>query len=490
MFTQIQIHMTRMCLPFALVFFILGVQEAPALTPEEKQAIAQLQNLNTAYKAIARQVTPSVVTVKVKKAVEQRRSRRRGRPDLPDFFWRRPAPEDNDSQENMGSGIVITPDGYILTNHHVAGDALRITVVLPDNQEFEATLVGADPRTDVAVIKIDTQNLATAKLGISDGVQIGEWVLAIGAPLGLESTVTAGIVSARGRNIHLFRDELAIEDFIQTDAAINQGNSGGALVNLNGEVIGVNTAIATSTGNFVGYGFAIPIDLARKVMDDIIAHGEVRRGFLGVALKQVTAAEADAFGLDRPTGVLIGRVYSDTPADKANLQRGDIILKVDGKEVKRPNQIQSQIAMKHPGDSVNLTIQRMDKIWTTRAVLDKDFPKNEVQTASFRQTPSENEIQQLGLTVQNITGDNAREYGLDNDIEGALVVEVERGVGRASGFEVGDVIFDVRQSSFVQNIRSTEDFDMALEKLEKGRNASFSVYRQGRPRFVTVKIPK
>ena len=479
-----------MCLPFALAFFILSVQEAPALTPDEKQAIAQLQNLNTAYKAIARQVTPSVVTIKVKKAVEQRRSRRRGRPEFPDFFWGRPAPEDNDAQESMGSGIVITPDGYILTNHHVAGDALKITVVFPDNQEFEATLIGADPRTDVAVIKIDTQNLAPAKLGISDGVQIGEWVLAIGAPLGLESTVTAGIVSARGRNIHLFRDELAIEDFIQTDAAINQGNSGGALVNLNGEVIGVNTAIATSTGNFVGYGFAIPIDLARKVMDDIITHGEVRRGFLGVELKQLTAAEADAFGLDRPTGVLIGRVYSDTPADRANLQRGDIILKVDDKEVKRPNQIQSQIAMKHPGDPVKLTIRRLDKTWTTRAVLDENFPEKEIQTASFRQTPSEDEIQQLGLIVQNITDDNVREYRLDNDIEGVLVVEVERGVGRASGFRVGDVIFDVRQKSLSQSIRSTEDFDTALEKLEKGRNASFSVYREGRPRFVTVKIPK
>ena len=196
----------------------------------------------------------------------------------------------------------MTADGYILTNHHVAGGADEITVILNNNEEFEARLVGADSLTDVAVIKIDAESLPAAPVGNSDEIQIGEWVMAVGAPLSLRSTVTSGIVSALGRNLNIISDRtgFAIEDFIQTDAAINPGNSGGALINLDGEVIGVNTAIASNTGQFVGYGFAIPINLARKVMDDIVAHGRVRRGFLGINLKSVDAALADAFGMDRP----------------------------------------------------------------------------------------------------------------------------------------------------------------------------------------------
>ncbi|MYF18284.1 MAG: PDZ domain-containing protein, partial [Gemmatimonadetes bacterium] len=353
-----------------------------ALTPEEKQAIAQIKAYNTAFKAIAKEVTPSVVTINVTLSAEDR-PRRRGFP-FPFEFEERPnrrpdrRPQPLPDPQTTGSGIVITADGYILTNHHVAGDAEKLTVTFSDNREYDAELVGSDPRTDIAVIKIDATGLKPATIGKSDDIEIGEWVLAVGAPLNLKSTVTAGIVSAVGRDINIINDPrgLSIEDFIQTDAAINPGNSGGALVNLNGEVIGVNTAIATSNRSFIGYGFAVPIDLAKKVMDDIVAHGKVKRGYIGINLGSVDAGTAEAFGLDRPKGVLINAVLPNTPAAKANLKEGDIILSVDGRPVNRPNHLQSLVARKHPGDTVTLAIRRNTENLTVRVSLGEHLPED------------------------------------------------------------------------------------------------------------------
>ena len=304
------------------LLFAAGAFTSPAHASED-QAIEQLRNLNEAFTSIASRITPTVVTISTRETVRDVWTR--GAPEsYRRYFWmpRREQPQERRERPGLGSGIIMTADGYILTNHHVAGSADEITVILNNNEEFEARLVGTDSLTDVAVIKIDTNGLPAAPVGNSDDIRIGEWVMAVGAPLSLRSTVTSGIVSALGRNLDIIADRsgFAIEDFIQTDAAINPGNSGGALINLDGEVIGVNTAIATSTGQFVGYGFAIPINLARKVMDDIVAHGRVRRGFLGINLKSVDAALADAFGLDRPRGVFIADVFPDTPADVAGTQ--------------------------------------------------------------------------------------------------------------------------------------------------------------------------
>ena len=388
-----------------------------ALTPEEKQAIAQVKAYNTAFKAIAKEVTPSVVTINVTLSAEDR-PRRRNFP-FPFDFEERPNPRNRRPQpmpdpQTTGSGIVITADGYILTNHHVAGDAEKLTVTFSDNREYDAELVGSDPRTDIAVIKIDATGLKPATIGKSDAVEIGEWVLAVGAPLNLKSTVTAGIVSAVGRDINIINDPrgLSIEDFIQTDAAINPGNSGGALVNLNGEVIGVNTAIATSNRSFIGYGFAVPIDLAKKVMDDIVAHGKVKRGYIGIGLNPVDAGTAEAFGLDRPKGVLISSVLPNTPAAKADLKEGDIVLSVDGQPVNRPNHLQSLVARKHPGDTVTLAIRRNTEDLTIRVTLGERLPED---LASADDAPSEKEdasVSEIGLTVHDITAKTIAEYGI------------------------------------------------------------------------------
>ncbi len=466
-----------------------------ALTPEEKQAITQIKAYNTAFKAIAKEVTPSVVTINVTLSAENM-PRRRGFP-FPFDFEERPnrrpdrRPQPMPDPQTTGSGIVITADGYILTNHHVAGDAEKLTVTFSDNREYDAELVGSDPRTDIAVIKIDATGLKPATIGKSDAVEIGEWVLAVGAPLNLKSTVTAGIVSAVGRDINIINDQggLSIEDFIQTDAAINPGNSGGALVNLNGEVIGVNTAIATSNRSFIGYGFAVPIDLAKKVMDDIVEHGKVKRGYIGIGLDPVDAGKAEAFGLDRPKGVLISRVYPNTPAAKANLKEGDIVLSVDGQPVNRPNHLQSLVARKHPGDTVTLAVRRNTKDLTIRVTLGERLPEDLASADDAPEKEKENaSVSEIGLTVHDITAKMIEEYTLPENTTGVVVTNVSR-EARNAGFSEGDIIYGVRQSPFQQDIKTVHDFETAVSKLKKGKNAAFSVItRDGGRRFLSLKI--
>ncbi len=482
------VHRHRHTLPIVfLMSLILCAGQTVSAATELEQAVAQLQGLNHAFTTIAKHVTASVVTISTKQTVE--RPTMDGRefrfhPFNDPRFRERQQEEERDG---LGSGIVMSADGYILTNHHVAGGANQITVIFNDNREFEAKLVGADSLTDVAVIKIDAKGLTPATMGNSDKLQIGEWVLAIGAPMSLRSTVTSGIISAMGRNINILRDSYAVEDFIQTDAASNPGNSGGALVNLRGELIGINTAIATPTRTFVGYGFAIPINLARKVMDDIIAYGRVRRGFLGVSLGDVDASLADAFGMDRPRGVLVVNVFSDTPAETAGLRSEDIILKVDNQEVNRPNHVQSLIARKHPDDTVSMEIRRKDKTLTLNVKLgERDNQVKHVAAAP----PTPGESEHYGLTVQNITPEIASSIGLSEDVEGIIVSDIGRGPAREAGFRPGDIIYRVRQGRTEQDIRSVEDFKTTLGRLEKGRNAAFAVRRGGFPAFITMKIPE
>ena len=300
----------------------------------------------------------------------------------------------------------------------------------------------------------------------------------------------SGIVSALGRNLNVISDRsgFAIEDFIQTDAAINPGNSGGALINLDGEVIGVNTAIASGTGGFVGYGFAIPINLARKVMDDIITHGRVRRGFLGINLRSVDASLADAFGLDGPRGVLIANVFSDTPADAAGLKDEDIILSIDGKPVNRPNQVQSLIARKHPEENVALEIRRRNRTITLPVKLgEKPAQIGEVATA--RTQAGQTELH--GLTVNDISPEIAERWDLKDGIDGILVTEVTPGSRAARArFQRGDVVFKVRQGNLERKVRSVAEFKASLAELEKGRNAAFFVRRGTYNLFLTMKIPE
>ena len=458
----------------------------------DDQAIAQLKTFNQAFTAIADRVTPSVVTVTTKQVIEASARGRRA-PNFNHPFWQFSQPEGEQERSGLGSGIIMNREGYILTNNHVIDNADEIIVVMSDNREYSADLVGKDELTDVAVIKIEAEDLTPVLTGNSDNVKIGEWVLAIGAPLDLRSTVTSGIVSATGRSLNIIKDQLAVENFIQTDAAINPGNSGGALVSLDGELIGVNTAIATRHTGFVGYGFAIPINLAKKVMEDIIEHGEVQRGYLGVSLQPVTARQADAFGLDRPTGVLIDQVLGNTPAERADIRSGDIVLEVDGQEIDRPNALQSTIARKHPGDPVRLKVRRHSQDLDIEVKLGT-LPEEAGVAAPMPDPPGSATEDGLGLTVHNITPEMAESFGLEGETEGVVVVEVTRGPGRDAGFRRRDVIVGVRQGGVDLTIGNVNDFREALGELEKGRAAAFSVRRNSRRgtkryMFLTPRIP-
>lgn len=305
------------------------------------------------FKSAAKQITPTVVYVET---VIANRNRRGDEEEEEDGFWERFLPP---RAQTVGSGVLITKDGYILTNNHVIEDAVRdgISVTLNDKRTFNARVVGRDPSTDLAVLKIDAANLPAAIIGNSNEVEVGEWVLAIGNPFRLRSTVTAGIVGALSRDVRIINDDYSIESFIQTDAAINRGNSGGALVNTSGELIGINTAIATQSGSYQGYGFAVPSNLALKIARDIIEFGEPKRGLLGVEIMTVDAQAAERMGLDEIRGVMISGVRGN-PAEGAGLQPDDIILAVNGEPVDESNFLQERVAMFRPNDDVTLTIWR------------------------------------------------------------------------------------------------------------------------------------
>lgn len=315
-------------------------------------------SLNEVFKDVAANVTPAVVFIQVLSegptGVLQRLSqegRRRG------------------PTQSAGSGVIISKDGYVVTNNHVVEDATEIWVTLQDKRQYRARVVGTDPTTDLAVIEIPDHDLPVIALGHADQVEVGEWVLAVGNPFRLTSTVTAGIVSAIGRQVNVIDDQLGIESFIQTDAAINPGNSGGAVVNLRGELVGIATAIATETGSYEGYGFAVPVDLMERVVADLIRFGEVRRGYLGVTILPVSANEARQFKLPTVQGVWLQNVQPGLAGDEAGLKNNDVLLRIGGKEVHEPNELQSMIALYSPGDRISVDIWRNGREQTFSVVL-------------------------------------------------------------------------------------------------------------------------
>ena len=280
-----------------------------------------------------------------------------------DGFWGRRYRQQQPQQlqEASGSGVIVSEDGHIVTNNHVVDQAAEIIVSLYNGRGYKAEIVGTDPSTDLAVIKIDEKELPQAVLANSDAVHVGDWVLAVGNPFNLASTVTAGIVSAKARNIHILSDNSAIESFIQTDAAVNPGNSGGALVNLKGELIGINTAIATPTGTYAGYSFAVPSNIVKKVMSDLIEHGEVQRGYLGVVIEDLSWQLAQQLGLDISQGVVIANLVRNGPADRAGLQIRDVILEIEGNPVQSSSRLLEIVASHKPGDELDVVIQRDGK---------------------------------------------------------------------------------------------------------------------------------
>ncbi|MFQ5902242.1 MAG: Do family serine endopeptidase, partial [Candidatus Binatia bacterium] len=333
-----------------LVLSFLSVAVLPPPANAQKKAIENLRETGKAFAAVARKISPAVVFIKVEKTVTGGSPFSPSMPFGDEFFrhffgepfpYRQP-PRQRQRIVGQGSGFIISSDGYIVTNNHVVGDADKVIVGLIDGREFTAKTIGTDPHTDVAVIKIEAKYLPVLPLGDSDALEVGEWVLAIGNPFGLSHTLTAGIVSAKGRSSIGITD---YEDFIQTDAAINPGNSGGPLINLEGRAVGINTAIFSQTGGYMGIGFAIPINMAKSIRDQLIKHGSVTRGYLGIMIQDITPALAKTFGLDTTKGVLISEVTKGSPAGMAGLARGDVIVEFNGHPVEKVGPFHNEVAL-------------------------------------------------------------------------------------------------------------------------------------------------
>jgi len=433
---------------------------------------------NPGFSAVAKLVRPAVVHITV---VEERPDELTDNPfgSRRDFF-KSPFPPDNFKRPpgmGLGSGVIVSPDGHVVTNHHVVSDAGQVTVTLLDKREFKGKVVGSDPQTDLAVIKIDASNLPYLRWGDSTRLQVGDYVLAVGNPFGLTATVTQGIVSGVGRG---GMGITQYEDFIQTDAAINPGNSGGALVNASGELIGINTAILSRTGGYQGVGFAVPSDLAQPVYASLKDGGKVIRGFLGVGIQEVTPDLAASFELDEATGALVTNVRPGSPAYKAGMKRGDVIVKYQGKSIEDPRALQKEVIRTPVGTSVSILVVResREQELTTRIA---EQPSN-MQIAKANQ---DSEGQGLaGIKVEPVNSHTVRKFGIDSSTEGVVVTAVAPGSpADQAGLARGDVIREVNR----QPISSLEDYKQVANSLEKDEMALLFINRSGTPLFLTIK---
>lgn len=464
-----------------------AVLAAPSLNATEAaKEIAQLKDLSQGFSAVGKKAIPAVVSIRVK--IESKKGgislspwggqSEEGLDPFGEGFWgqffdfRGQLPSKSRVQEGQASGFIVTPDGYILTNSHVVEDATEITVILNDGKEFAGKVVGHDPNTDIAVVKIDSNNLPTLTLGNSDKLEPGQWVIAIGSPLELKATLTVGVVSATGRNdLSIAR----VEDFIQTDASINRGNSGGPLLNLDGEVIGINTAIAGA--GFTGIGFAVPSNIAKNDLEQILSKGSVSRGFMGVTLQKIDKDLASAFGLDSHEGALIADVAKGTPAEKAGLKQGDVVVKLDKAPVTNIASLRNAIALMAPGTKVTLGILRDGKPLDINVEIG-DFP-NAVTAKSGGV-----EDQKLGITVDNLTADQAKTLGL-NDASGVVIKKVENGsVAAWAGLKKGAVILEVNK----QKVANVEQFNAALKEVAKDRPVLFLIKQGERVQYLSIKV--
>lgn len=453
-----------------------GTASAPRPRTDEVRTIADASN---AFVSIAEYITPAVVSIQAERDVRANQRRRPSQQLPPGFeeLFGQP-PQQQQPQESSGSGFIVSRDGYILTNNHVIEGADRVKVSMQDRRVFEARIVGRDPSTDVAVLKIEGRNFTPLTFGDDESLRVGEWVLAIGNPLGLDFTVTAGIVSAKGRGLTgLNQDTYAISDFIQTDAAINPGNSGGPLVNSKGEVIGVNTAIASRTGFYAGYGFAIPITLAKQVMDDLIAHGEVRRAVLGVGINEVTPEDAQVAGLRAIAGVRVsGYSGEDSPARRAGIEPGDIITKIDGRSVDRVSALQRAVRAKKPGDTVELEAMRYGTRRSFRVRL--AAAPSETRTIARADEPAAPPTtSRLGISVEPVPAEFVTARRLPEQYRGLRVVTVEPGSPSQNRLGPNDVITEVLFPQPKQRVQSLDDLQRALDRVKPGEVLSLLVFR-------------
>ncbi|MBK8231607.1 MAG: DegQ family serine endoprotease [Candidatus Eisenbacteria bacterium] len=464
----------------------LSVQEADARAESAQEGIQSLRNQSRAFVEIAKEILPAVVSINSVKTVKATGNERNGRFFGDDFFNRFFDQPPSFSQRGSGSGVIVDRNGYILTNNHVVANADELEVVLRDGRTFKASLIGRDEKSDVAVIKIDASELTAAEIGDSDHLEVGEWVLACGNPFQLSSTVTAGIVSAIGRTDVGLTD---YEDFIQTDAAINPGNSGGALVNLDGQVVGINTAIATRTGGYQGVGFAIPINMAKQIMDSLIRDGKVVRGWMGVNIQDLNDAMTEYYGLDRPSGALVGNTTEDSPAERAGLKQGDLILEIDGEPVKNVKELRLRIAALSPGTDVRLGIMR-ERSRKTVTVRLAEFPGSEEtggRQPAEEEEPNSIRPNDLGLALEDITQRWRRELDLPSTTEGAIIADIDpSGPAANAGFRPGDIVIKVGD----QQIATALDVEKALRTVGKGKPVLFLIERDGSEIFLALRLPE
>ena len=453
------------------------------------------------FSDIAERVTPAVVTVFVEREIAEHSAEGRVLPPaFEDFFQQRPPQR----VAGSGSGFIVSEDGYIVTNNHVIEGADKINVQLSDRREFDADLIGRDPTTDVALLRVNADGLTPVTIGSSDDTRVGEWVMAIGSPgfrgVGgpLTTTVTAGIVSAKGRSIGIVgqgleqsrEGNLAIEDFIQTDAAINPGNSGGPLLNIRGEVIGVNAAIASRTGSNEGYGFAVPIDLVQEVVDDLVQYGEVRRALLGVSITPVDNTEARYYELDEVVGAKVMGVNESMAAARAGIRIGDVIVQVEGETVESVPDLQRKIRRYEPGDDVRVTVIRRDDLaretLTVRLMDAGELNREEPPRVVAAETEDP-----LGIEVEEITRDARRALDLPRDLEGVVIVSYDAYgayARRSQNHLEGTVITSINR----EPIRSLEDYEEAVADLEPGDIVGVDVYspRSSGEVPLTIAIPR
>lgn len=472
---------------FTLIGLILGLAissnlnlHSRAYTEDSKisqEAIDILSKTGQAMAEITAAVKPAVVNIASTKTIRTPGMRS---PFFDDPFFRRffgdefgffEKPREY-KQSGLGSGVIVDKEGYILTNNHVIKDADEIKVKLSDKREFKGRVIGTDHKTDIAVIRIDSDNLPAIKWGDSDKLKVGETVIAIGNPFGLNQTVTSGIVSATGRANVGIAD---YEDFIQTDAAINPGNSGGALVNVKGELIGINTAIFSTSGGYQGIGFAIPSNMAKVVMENLIKKGRVIRGWLGVSIQPITPELARQFNLKDEKGVLVGDVVEDSPAEKAGLQRGDVIIEFEGKEVNEPSVLRNMVANTPPNKEITLKFLRDGKQNTAKVTI-AELPAN------MQKVSGEYDNYLKGVHVQNITPEMRKALNIPKRITGVIITGIDYGSPAGGLLAENDVILEINR----KRISNMKDYEAVVSKIKSDKDILLVVYRNGLTRYITL----
>lgn len=435
----------------------------------------------------------AVVNISTSKQTEIKRGLPPGMdiPELPegspfgDFFERFFGEHGGNGEEHfksrsLGSGFIISEDGYVITNHHVVKDADEIIVKLSDRRQLVAEIIGSDPRSDIALLKLEGDNFPSVRLGDSDAVKVGQWVLAIGSPFGFDASVTAGIVSAKGRSL----PSENYVPFIQTDVAINPGNSGGPLFDLDGNVVGINSQIYTRSGGFMGLSFAIPIEDAMDVVEQLKTSGYVSRGWLGVYIQEVTRELAESFGMEKPTGALVAKILEESPAQDTDLQIGDIILTYNGKEVKNSASLPPMVGRTRVGENVKLKVMRNGKTKTIKLKIGQLPEKDQTTLASKEDAKDEMEDTVFGLSLRPLTENELENLELENN--GLLVLEVQSGAAKSAGIRKGDVIQMINGEP-VEDVKTLEKI---IASLPEGKFVSMLVQRSHGPEFLAMRIPE